>query len=155
MKRILLSSTLALAFTATAAFCQQSTPQQPTGDAPVAQQPADQHSRHHHHAFDAHKAALHMGKRLNLTDDQTAKLEPILATQQQKITSLRSDTSLTPDQRREQFRAIHKDTQTQFATVLTPDQMQQLQSMRRSHGRRQPQQQPGQQPDSATPPSAS
>ncbi len=39
MKRILLSSTLALAFTATAAFCQQSTPQQPAPDA-TAQQPA-------------------------------------------------------------------------------------------------------------------
>jgi len=151
MKRILLSSTLALAFTATAAFCQQSTPQQPAGDVTTQQAPA-QHGRHHH-AFDAHKAAQHLGKRLNLTDDQTAKLEPILATQQQKVSSLRSDTSLTPDQRREQFRAIHKDTQTQFATVLTPDQMQQLQSMRHSHGRRQPQQQPGQQPDSATPPS--
>lgn len=153
MKRILLSSTLALAFTATAAFCQQSTPQQPAGDATTAQQPAAQHGRHHR-AFDPHKAAQHLGKRLNLTDDQTAKLEPILATQQQKIASLRSDTSLTSDQRREQFRAIHKDTQTQFATVLTPDQMQQLQSARRSHGRRQPQQ-PDQQPDSATPPSAS
>ena len=150
MKRILLSSTLALAFTATAAFCQQSTPQQPAPDA-TAQQPAGQHG-HRHHAFDAHKAAQHMGKRLNLTDDQTAKLEPILATQQQKMASLRSDTSLTPDQRREQFRAIHKDTQTQFATVLTPDQMQQLQSMRHSRGHHQ--QQPGQQPDSPTPPSA-
>ena len=152
MKRILLSSTLALAFTAASAFCQQSTPQQPVPDA-TAQQPAGQHGHRHHHAFDAHKAAQHMGKRLNLTDDQTAKLEPILAAQQQKMASLRADTSLSPDQRREQFRAIHKDTQTQLATVLTPDQMQQLQSMRHFHGRRQPQQQ-GQQPDSATPPSA-
>lgn len=151
MKRILLSSTLALVFTATAAFCQQSTPQQPAGDTTTQQQPAGQHGRRHH-AFDAHKAAQHLSKRLNLTDDQTAKLEPILATRQQKIISLRSDTSLTPDQRREQFRAIHKDTQTQLATVLTPDQMQQLKSMRQ-HGRRQPQQQqPGQQPDSTTPP---
>lgn len=155
MKRILLSSTLALAFTATAAFCQQSTPQQPAGDATTTQQPAGQHGRRHH-AFDAHKAAQHLGKRLNLTDDQTAKLEPILSTQQQKVAALRSDTSLTPDQRREQFRSIHKDTQTQFATVLTPDQMQQLQSMRRQRGRHQSQQPADQQPDSAaTPPSAS
>lgn len=150
MKRILLSSTLALILTAPAAFCQQ-TAQQPTNDA-TAQQPADQgqHGRRHH-AFDAHKAALHLGKRLNLTDDQTAKLEPILASQQQKMASLRSDTSLTQDQRRQQFRSIHQDTKTQLATVLTPDQLQQLQSMRRFHGRR-----PQQQPDSAaTPPSAS
>ena len=149
MKRFLLTSALALTLTAPVAFSQQAT-QSPADDA-TAQQPADQSGRRHHRNFDPQKAAQHIGKRLGLSADQTAKLEPILATQQQKVASLRSDTSLTPDQRREQFRAIHKDTQTQLATVLTPDQLQQLQSMRRSHGRRQQQQQP----DSTTPPPAS
>ena len=148
MKRLLLSSTLAITFAATAAFCQQPA-QQPANDATTTQQPADQHGRHH--SFDPHKAAQRIGKRLNLTDDQTAKLEPILATQQQKIAALRSDTSLSRDQRREQFKAIQQDTKSQLATVLTPDQLQQLQSMRR-HGHR------GHRPaeaDSANPPSAS
>ncbi|HTF70752.1 MAG TPA: hypothetical protein VK638_49585 [Edaphobacter sp.] len=150
MKRFLLTSALALTLTAPVAFSQQAA-QPPSNDATTAQQPADQSGRRHHHNFDPQKAAQHIGKRLGLSADQTAKLEPILATQQQKVASLRSDTSLTPDQRREQFRAIHKDTQTELATVLTPDQLQQLQSMRRSHGRRQQQQQP----DSTTPPPAS
>ncbi|MBS1798382.1 MAG: hypothetical protein JSS95_01010 [Acidobacteria bacterium] len=47
------------------------------------------------------------------------------------------------------MKAIHKDTQSQLATVLNADQMQQLRSMR--HGRRGK----GQQPEAATPPSAS
>lgn len=150
MKRILLSSTLALSLAATAAFCQQAT-QQPTNDATTQQQPADQAGQRHHN-FDAHKAAQRLGKRLNLTDDQTAKLEPILATQQQKMAALRSDTSLSRDQRRQQFQAIHEDTKNQLSSVLTPDQMQQLQSMRHSHGRRGHQQQ---QPDATSAPSAS
>jgi len=148
MKRIVLTSTLALTFAASTAFCQQSA-QQPANDATATQQQPAQQSRHHN--FDPHKAAQRLGKRLNLTDDQTAKLEPILATQQQKMAALRSDTSLTRDQRRQQFQAIQQDTKSQFATVLTPDQLQQLQTMRR-HGRRghhQPQ------ADSANPPSAS
>jgi Spy/CpxP family protein refolding chaperone len=150
MKRFLLTSALAFTLVAPVAFSQQSA-QQPANDA-TAQQPADQLGHRHRRNFNPQKAAQHLGKRLGLSADQTAKLEPILATQQQKMASLHADTSLTPDQRREQFRAIHKDTQTQLASVLTPDQLQQLQSMHRPHGRRSQQQQ---QPDSTTPPSAS
>ncbi|QNI35698.1 hypothetical protein [Edaphobacter albus] len=143
MKRILFSSALAVALVATPAFCQQ--PTQPPANDTTTQQPAAQPG-HRHRKFDPQKAAQRIGKKLNLSADQTAKLEPILAGQQQKIAELRSNTSLTPDQRREQFRAIHQDTQTQLASVLTPDQMQQLRSMRRGpHGRRQ------QQPDSTGP----
>ncbi|WP_260706190.1 hypothetical protein [Edaphobacter flagellatus] len=149
MKRILIHSTLALTLAATAAFAQQTAPAPADNQNSAAQQPAGPHGRHH--AFDAHKAAQHMGKKLGLSDDQTAKLEPILADRQQKMAALRANTSLTPDQRREQARAIQKDTHTQLAGVLTPDQMQQLKSMHRGpHGKQQ-----GQQPEAATPPSAS
>lgn len=148
VKRLVLTSTLALSFAASAAFCQQSS-QQPVNDTVTQQQPSDQHGSHH--SFDPHKAAQRISKRLNLTDDQTAKLEPILAAQQQKMAALRSDSSLTRDQRREQFKTIHQETKSQLATVLTPDQLQQLQSMRH-HGRRW-----HRQPEAATtnPPSAS
>lgn len=148
MKRILIHSTLVLTLAATAAFAQQtaSAPAD-TQNSTTAQQPTG--PRGHRHAFDAHKAAQNMGKKLGLSDDQTAKLEPILSDSQQKMAALRSNTSLTADQRSEQMKAIHKDTQSQLATVLTADQMQQLRSMRR--GRRGK----GQQPETATPPAAS
>lgn len=149
MNRILLHSALALSLTASAAFAQQPA-QQPSGDT-TAQQPAGHYGHHRGHGnMDPQKAAEHIGKRLGLSADQTAKLEPILADRQQKIAALRSNTGLTQDQRREQFRAIQKDTQSQLATVLTPDQMQQLRSMHRGgHGKHQ------QQPQSTTPPSNS
>jgi Spy/CpxP family protein refolding chaperone len=148
MKRTLLTSTLALTLAATAAFAQQAT--QPSSDATTTQQLSARHG-HQRGPKDPHKAAAHLGKKLGLSADQTSKLEPILADRQQKIDALRANTSLTSDQRREQILAIHKDTESQLSSVLTPDQMQQLKSMHRGpHGKRQ-----GQQPEAATPPSTS
>jgi periplasmic protein CpxP/Spy len=154
MNRILLHSALAISLATSAAFAQQQA-QQPSGDS--AQQPSSQYG--HRRGFgqmDPQKAAQHLGKRLNLSADQTAKLEPIFADQQQKMQALRSNTSLTQDQRREQAKAIFKETRDQLAQVLTPDQMQQLKSMRHNFrgGRHQQPQQP-QQPQSTTPPSNS
>ena len=152
MKRILIHSTIALTLAASAAFAQQTTP------APAETQNSTQPQQQHkgkfgrHHQFDAHKAAEHLGKKLNLSADQTAKLEPILSDRQQKMQALHADTNLTQDQRREQAKSIMKDSQTQLATVLTPDQLQQLKSMRHdgAKGRRHGGQQ--QAPESSTPP---
>jgi Spy/CpxP family protein refolding chaperone len=141
MKRILLSTSLALALSGSLAFAQSTT----------TTTPAPEGKHFHHHAHNPQQEAAWIGKKLNLSSDQTAKLEPIFADSQQKVTALRANTSLSQDQRREQFRAIHKDTQTQLATVLTPEQIEQLHSMRHAHG----QHQPLQQPQSATPPPAS
>src|SRR3954463_2620784 len=130
MKRILLNSALALSLAATGAFAQQPSQSAPSSGDATAQQPTGQYGHHGRHGkMDPQKAAQHLGKRLNLSADQTAKLEPIFADQQQKMAALRGNTSLTQDQRREQARAIFKDTHDQLSQVLTPDQMQQLKSM--------------------------
>jgi periplasmic protein CpxP/Spy len=134
MKHFFLSASLTLALAGTLALA-QSTPTNPDT--------TTQNGYHRHrHAPDPHRAALRVGQRLGLSADQTAKLEPIFADSQQKIAALRSDTSLSPDQRRQQFRAIHENTKTQLASVLTPDQMQQLRNMRHGHGRGQQQSAP-------------
>jgi protein CpxP len=135
MNRLLLSTSLALVLSGSLAFAQQ----QDATPAPAAK---------HHHAHNPQREAAKLSKKLNLSSDQTAKLEPILADRQQKIATLRADTSLSPDQRRQQFRSIHENTRTQLAGVLTPDQMQQLHSMH--HGRHQQQQS-----TPTTPPAAS
>jgi len=125
MNRTLLTAALALSLVGTAAIAQQTAPA-PQNDAPA------QHERHH--SPDPHKMAMHMSKKLGLSPDQTAKLEPILADRQQKMQALRADASLTPDQRKQQMRAIGKDSRDQLAAILSPEQMQQLKAMR--HGRR-------------------
>jgi protein CpxP len=132
MKHLFLSASLTLALAGTLALA-QSTPTNP--------ETTPQNGYHrHHHAPDPHREALRVGQRLGLSADQTAKIEPIFADGQQKIAALRSDTSLSRDQKRQQFRAIHEATKTQLASVLTPDQLQQLGNMRHGHGRGQEQQ---------------
>lgn len=131
MKRFLLSTALTLALAGTAAFAQQAQPTLPENSSPNANAPY-----HHrgHHAPNPQKQAEMISKQLNLSADQTAKLTPILADREQKTQALFQDQSLTQDQRHAQMKAIRENTQQQLATVLSPDQMQQLKTMR--HGRR-------------------
>ena len=130
MKRFLLSTALTLALTGTAAFAQQAQPTLPENSSPNANAPY-----HHrgHHAPNPQKQAEMISKKLNLSADQTAKLTPIFADRDQKFQSLMQNQSLTPDQRHAQMKAIRDNTQQQLATVLSPDQMQQLKSMRHGH----------------------
>ena len=130
MKRILLTTALSLALTGTAAFAQQSQPTLPD----AGQNSAAPYHHHRHHAPDPQRQAEFLSKKLNLSPDQTAKLAPIFADRDQKFQALMQDQSLTPEQRHEQFRAIHQSTQQQLASVLTPDQLQQMKAMR--HNRR-------------------
>jgi Spy/CpxP family protein refolding chaperone len=129
MKRILLSTALTLALTGTVAFAQQT---QLPENTPNANAPA-----HHfrHHAPDPQHQAEFISKKLNLSADQTAKLTPIFADRAQKFQALMQDQSLTSEQRHEQMKAIHQNTEQQLATVLTPDQLQQLKTMRHGHRR--------------------
>lgn len=147
MKRLLLSTALTLALTGSVAFAQQPAAPQ---DAPPANAPMHQH--HFHHA-NPQRQADRLSKRLNLSADQTAKLAPIFADRQQKFHALMQDQSLTPDQRHEQMRAIHQSTEQQLASVLTPDQLQQMKAMRHNHRRFGPDgPNPQAQPDQQAPP---
>ena len=108
----------------------QPSPQTPS-DAP--QQQTTEHQGHHRH--NPHKEAVRLSKKLNLTPDQTAKLEPILADRDQKMQALHQNTALTPDDRKAQMKSIAMDTRQQLSTVLTPDQLEQMKAMRH-HGRK-------------------
>ncbi len=125
MKRILVSASLAIALSGAFAFAQSTT---------TTPAPTGKHYRHHQH--DPQQEAAWLTKKLNLSPDQTAKLEPILADRSQKMAALRSNTALSHEELRAQAHAIHESTKQQLATVLTPDQLEQMKSMRphRHHG---------------------
>jgi periplasmic protein CpxP/Spy len=134
MNRILLCTSLALALSGTLIFAQQ---QQDAGPAPAPTA--------HRHAHNPTREAAKLSKKLNLSSDQTAKLEPILAGRDQKIAALISDTTISPMIMKKQMHAIHQQTREQLATVLTPDQLQQLKSRHHGHdtpAQAQPQSQP-------------
>ncbi len=68
---------------------------------------------------------------LNLTDDQKAQLRTQMDNQRQQIEALRSDTSLTPEQRRAKSQEIMKSGHEQFLAILTPEQRTQLENDRK------------------------
>jgi periplasmic protein CpxP/Spy len=122
MNRLLLSTSLALALTGTLALAQQQDTAPPLT------------AKRHAHVHNPQREAARLSKRLNLSSDQTAKLEPILADRDQKITTLKSDPSISPMIMQKQMHAIHQQTRQQLATVLTPDQLQQIRSQHHNHG---------------------
>ena len=63
-----------------------------------------------------------LAQQLDLTDDQKAKVKPILEARDQKMRDLRGDTSLSPEDRRTKMQAIREETTAQLKAVLTPEQ---------------------------------
>ena len=81
-----------------------------------------------------------MTKQLHLTDDQQAKIKPILEDQQKQMMALRQDNSLSREDRFARFREIRKDTFEKMNPILTAKQQKKLQKMQqerrgRMHGR--------------------
>jgi Spy/CpxP family protein refolding chaperone len=77
-----------------------------------------------------------MASELNLTDAQKAQLKPILEQQRAQMQALKANTSLTQEQKREQFQQLREDGRKQFLSVLTPEQQQKLRDMRAKRGER-------------------
>jgi Spy/CpxP family protein refolding chaperone len=78
---------------------------------------------------------------LNLTDQQKQQLKPVFQSTRQQMQALRSDTTLTPEQKREKMKEIRQNQMAQMKSILTPEQQQQLHQMRgrrmRNHGEQQ------------------
>jgi Spy/CpxP family protein refolding chaperone len=71
-----------------------------------------------------------LSEKLSLTDEQKAKLKPILEDQAQQMKAVRDDTSLSPDQQKAKMKAIHESFHGQINAVLTPDQQAKLKQMK-------------------------
>ena len=59
---------------------------------------------------------------LSLTDDQTSQVKTIFTDSQTKMEALRSNSSLSQDDRRSQMMSIRKDENDKVNALLTPDQ---------------------------------
>ncbi len=103
-------------------------------DQTATPQPAPQVMRH---APNPDRQTKALSKRLNLTPDQAAQVEPILADRDQKMQTLMANTSLDPKSMHQQRRAIKADTDQRLSAVLTETQRAryaQLEASRRGHG---------------------
>ena len=70
-----------------------------------------------------------MSRRLNLTDEQKAKIRLILQDEAKQLRALRQDTSLSPDQQRQQAREIRTSARKQIDQILTPEQKEKRKEM--------------------------
>jgi periplasmic protein CpxP/Spy len=85
-------------------------------------------------------------KRLNLTSDQQAKVLETLKSEQSQMQSLRSDSSLSQDDRHAKMMEIHKTSDGQIRALLDPDQQKKWDAMQARHGQRMQEHQGGQAP---------
>jgi Spy/CpxP family protein refolding chaperone len=121
---VALGSLLAVGLSGNALLAQdQSAP--PAASAPSpAQRPA--------HVPNPRHQAKKMAKALSLTPDQVSKIEPILADRDQQVQSLRSDTTLAPNDRKAKMRSIRQDSDSRIEALLTDTQKQQYEQIKQS-----------------------
>ena len=79
-----------------------------------------------------------MAKKLGLTADQQAKIEPILADRDQQVQTLRANATLAPSDRKAQLRSVVQDSDSKIEALLNDTQKQQYEQLKQSrHAKRQ------------------
>ena len=69
-------------------------------------------------------------RKIKSTEDQKAKLKPILQDQAQQLRALRDDPSLSPEQKSAKKKIVHELTHDQINSVLTPEQQDKFKQMK-------------------------
>lgn len=71
-----------------------------------------------------------MSSKLSLTDDQKAKITPIIADRQQRFAALQADTSMRKFKKARQAKSIMDDSNQQIEALLTDTQKKQFDEMK-------------------------
>ncbi|MGC1373130.1 MAG: hypothetical protein WA824_13425 [Candidatus Sulfotelmatobacter sp.] len=118
-------------------------------DQQSAQTAPMEHGRHH---WDPQQRTEMLTKRLNLNSDQQTKVLDTLKSEQSQMESLRSDPSLSREDRRSKMMEIHKTTDDQIRGVLDPDQQKKWDAMQARREQRMQEHQNGQAPPAESQP---
>ena len=76
-----------------------------------------------------------MKKELNLTDEQSAKLDASWKKMGEKMKSIRADKSLTEEQAKEKRKELKKEQMQNMKSILTEEQLKKMKEGRKHHGR--------------------
>jgi periplasmic protein CpxP/Spy len=154
----MLSFALALAISLPAA-AQSSATNSPSQSAPAQTSPAPappssvQQSAPSTASPNSAQAQANEDNPLNLTDDQKAKLRPIIADENQQMEALRNDNSMSQTQKIDKANQIRAQASPKIKAVLTPEQLQKLAQLQQDRARQQQQEsQPATPPNSQPPP---
>jgi Spy/CpxP family protein refolding chaperone len=69
-------------------------------------------------------------EKLDLTEDQQAKLKPIIEDQSKQMKAIHADTSLAPADRQAKMKEVHESSIEKMNAILTPDQQAKWKQMR-------------------------
>lgn len=131
-KKLLLLAAMAMFSVVTvpvAAVAQSSAAQDAQSQAQDAQQQsADAMNTAQQSSVDSRLQAI--SDKLNLSDDQKTKLKPILQDEASQLKALKSDTSMTSDQKMDKAKEIRASHKSQIDAILTPEQQQKWQQMK-------------------------
>ena len=72
-----------------------------------------------------------LATQLALTPEQKRQLIPILVAEAPKLEEIKADASLSKIQKLEKLRAVHDETDPQVKAILSPEQYQKLQGIRK------------------------
>lgn len=75
------------------------------------------------------RGMMAMLSQLNLTDDEKAKLKPVVMAHAEKAKAIRKSATLAPADKKMQMRELHRTTMEQIRPILTPDQWAQFKAM--------------------------
>ena len=75
-------------------------------------------------------------KELGLTTDQQQKMEQMRTDFRNKFSSLRNDNSLTDEQKKAKMQEMRKQQQEKMKSILTPDQIQKMESLRQQRNKK-------------------
>ncbi|MCM8823029.1 MAG: hypothetical protein NC831_09565 [Candidatus Omnitrophica bacterium] len=73
---------------------------------------------------------LGLYSRLDLTDEQKAKIQEIQKSRHEQISAIKQDETLSKEQKREKIKAIMESTQKQMDEVLSPEQKKKIEELR-------------------------
>jgi periplasmic protein CpxP/Spy len=85
------------------------------------------------HVPNPQKQAKRMAKKLGLSSDQVAKIEPILADRSQQVQTVRADATLAPQDRAAKLKGIRQDSDSKIEALLTDTQKQTYEQMKQNH----------------------
>lgn len=93
-----------------------------TSQAPQTSTPQSQGATAQSSAKSPEQHLQMLSEKLDLTNEQKAKLKPILEDQAQQMKAVHDDTSLSPEQKRAKMKAMHESLHDQINAVLTTEQ---------------------------------
>lgn len=136
MRKVIICALLAIAVACcgTALYAQQDNTGQGQMGQDQGQMGQGQMGGGHRGMMSPDQRLQHMTKTLNLTDDQQQKIKPMLEQEQQQMQTLRSDTSMSQQDRMTKMRALRQSTNEQIKGVLTSDQQTKWDAMQSRQG---------------------